>query len=87
MEFEQNDIEFEIEKNDTKICLTCKDFYDDYEWYMGTRILSNMEYCEIDFAGYEKNVYPIVLFVLVILLVLNRYNFDLLLLLLFELKH
>ena len=62
LEFEQNDIEFEIEKNDTKICLTCKDYYDDYEWYMGTRILSNMEYCEIDFAGYEKNVYPIVLF-------------------------
>ena len=53
LEFEQNDIEFEIEENDTKICLTCKDFYDDYEWYMGTRILSNMEHCEIDFAGYE----------------------------------
>lgn len=62
LNFEQNDIDFEIEKKGTQLSLTCKDSYEDYEWYMGTNLLSNIDKCRIDFNGYEKNVYPIVLF-------------------------
>lgn len=62
LNFEQNDIDFEVEKNGTKLSLSCKGLYDDYEWYMGTQILSKRENCEIDFNGFEKNIYPIVLF-------------------------